>query len=560
MVSAQPQAVAQPVAAPVATPMSIGGDDMIGKMFGNYRLIRKLGAGEWGPVYGAVQTNMNRPVTLQLLGESRSADKSQFLAEASAKANVQHQHILSVYEAGEANGRTFYTREFIEGEHLAEYHRKSRPINDMTALRTIRIVAEGLSYLNQNKLSHLPLDASAVYIDSQGNPRLGNLATSRDSHPANQDEIRKLSQIVLQALPGSRAEEPGLQSMLAQMQKEGSAGYLSWGALLQAVRALEPKVIPADAIKLTAQDQAAIRAVELAKKAQKRQIVISLVMFFAFLWLVGGFLAWKFLFSSDERSLDDMIEIPAGPFVFQDGKKMSTDKPFWISKYEVTMGQYVKFLKHLEQNPGDAVKYDHPKQPKGKSHVPKDWKVWYGRASSGLKKFRVARFVPVDLNCPVFNVDFWDAYAYAQWRGHRLPTEIEWEKAARGPDGRKFPWGNAMELKGVNTAADYEKIPGPNSKPSSDGYTWFCPVDALSKDKSAYGAIGMGGNVYEWTDTWEKDMFPVVRGGSFMSVFKDGPDQGKPDVTATKRAPDVDPEIFDFFIGFRTASDIRPGK
>lgn len=563
--ASQPTAAPKPSAGPVSHPVAavLPGDQLIGMTFGNYRLIRQLGVGSWGPVYGAVQSNMNRPVALQLLDERRSAssdDRARFLAEASAKANVQHPHILSVYEAGEAHGRVFYTREFIEGDHLGSYIGKGRTVDDMTALRIARVVAEGLSHLNAHKNAHLPLDAAAIYVDPSGNPRLANIATASDVHPPTPLEIKTLSRILLQVLPGSMAQDPGLQAMLVKMQHEGVDGFPSWGALLQQIKALEPKVIPADAIKLTAQDQAAIRAVDLAKKSQKRQLVIGIVSFFLFLWAVAAFIAWKFFLSTGERSHEEMVLIPAGEFIYQDGEQKTVEKPFWISKHETTMGQYAAFLKYLEENPDQATAFDHPKQPPGKSHKPKDWDIWYGRASSPLSKYRVARFVPVDLNMPVFNVDFWDAWAFAKWKGQRLPTEVEWEKAARGVDGRLYPWGNTENFRKTNSAADYQINPGPHHKAKSDGHIWFAPVDALRDDKSPYGVIGMAGNVYEWTDTWADNKYPVIRGGSFMSVYKDGPQKGQPDVRITRRAANVDPEVFDVFIGFRTASDTPPEK
>ncbi len=114
---------------------------------------------------------------------------------------------------------------------------------------------------------------------------------------------------------------------------------------------------------------------------------------------------------------------------------------------------------------------------------------------------------------PVVFVNYHDAEAYCKWKGRRLPAEAEWEKAARGADGRRFPWGNDFDLKKVNTLGEY------------GGTT---PVGMFQDGKSPYGALDMAGNAQEWTSDWYlpypgndfKDAdygekFKVVRGGSW---------------------------------------------
>ncbi len=149
-------------------------------------------------------------------------------------------------------------------------------MDDATALQCIKVAAEALSYLNQQKIPHPPLTPDDVYLGRDGRARLNNLATLREGrNPPTQQDIRALSRMVSDCLPDRMAEDPGLaRAARAACCWTAAAGFLSWGALLQAVKALEPKVVPEDAFKLSARDAAALAAVNEAKRRQKRAVVL----------------------------------------------------------------------------------------------------------------------------------------------------------------------------------------------------------------------------------------------------------------------------------------------
>lgn len=115
---------------------------------------------------------------------------------------------------------------------------------------------------------------------------------------------------------------------------------------------------------------------------------------------------------------------------------------------------------------------------------------------------------------PVENVDWFNANEYCKWAGKRLPTEEEWEKAARGPNGNRYPWGMEFDMKKGN----FDR-----------GDT--VPVGSMPVDKSYYGVFDMGGNVMEWTSSWYKpypgstkeskdfgEKYRILRGGSGVVV------------------------------------------
>jgi formylglycine-generating enzyme required for sulfatase activity len=155
-------------------------------------------------------------------------------------------------------------------------------------------------------------------------------------------------------------------------------------------------------------------------------------------------------------------------------------------------------------------------------------------------------------NYPATGVTWHEARAYCEWRGQRLPSEAEWEKAARGPNGNEFPWGNQWDTSKTETGDDSEYEEG------------IAPVGAYPQDKSFYGAYDMGGNVFEWVADWygpypgsnyQSDNFgqknKVIRGGGggighyAVSYLFRG---------ATRQF--TDPEVMGEDVGFRCAKDL----
>ncbi|MDH7569479.1 MAG: formylglycine-generating enzyme family protein [Armatimonadota bacterium] len=209
-----------------------------------------------------------------------------------------------------------------------------------------------------------------------------------------------------------------------------------------------------------------------------------------------------------------LVYVPAGPFTMRSENGEDNEKPehpvdlpgYWIGKYEVTLGQFRQFMKETRYKPKGDI------EANGK-----------------------------DDRLPVVNVSWDDAVAYARWAGVRLPTEAEWEKAARGTDGREFVWGNEWPPpRGAGNFADFtmrrKEVGGIIIEGYDDGYAEAAPVGSFPAGASPYGCLDMAGNVWEWTSSVYKP-YPyraddgredpndgelhVVRGGGFHDPSRD---------------------------------------
>ncbi len=233
------------------------------------------------------------------------------------------------------------------------------------------------------------------------------------------------------------------------------------------------------------------------------------------------------------RSAGGMVSIPGGEFLSgDDRRRASVETPYRIDVTEVSNAQYRAFLAAATAHPR---RYAHPQEPETNSYLPRYWSEY--RAPL-FRKTAAARIAPFDEltfrlpDNPVVGVDWWDAYAFCRWANKRLPSELEWEKAARGVDGRIWPWGDRWARGKANIGGDkWGEV---------DGYIYAAPVISFGGGASVYGVLNMAGNVAEWTAE-----------GSLMG----GSSNASPSGVRTSARQHHERGYRSFNIGFRCADD-----
>lgn len=441
--------------------------------------------------YHARQGSIDRGVVLvrQKAAEVEQLGAS-FLRDVRAKAAIEHTGIGSVYEAGEAGGELYWTRELLAGRsftELCEGEHKYTP-RDVTGF--VKQLGRAMAHLEERGTKGAPLEVADLVLGEHGILRIQNLALAGERTPdETARDLRTAASVMHKLLQPELAGadlfgDTRLGRLFGLMMGQDEGVRISWTQVANTAQELEQSL--ASEVRVAAEEISRASRWRRIKRAGFAGTGGAILIVFVYALLLGR--------DSDAlfaRDLSGMASIPGGDYPNHEGKPAMVS-PFMIDAHEVTIAEYGEFLDALAgMGASQRRGYDHGSQPRTKlDHLPDDWLL----VLSAARKGATLNELKFDLNHPVTGVDWWDAYAYAKWKGGRLPTLREWLAVVALDD---------------------------NSTPYVEGWG---PVDQPSRSPGRLEIHGLAGNVAEWTQDSEVNpsfpmnaKSPVACGGSFLA-------------------------------------------
>ncbi len=531
-----------------------------GMQISSYVLQQRLADTEWGPAFQASQAGVNRPAQIIFYQNLGTYSAQEFINYFTQLAAIPHPNLITIIELGDFAGQPFVAQELWPGRPLSDFIASQIQLDSRQAAY---LAEQALNALRQ--LAHIPcrqITPSDLLISNTGVLKITHLHPVPGVAPATMaTQLSTLATILRNTLNPNARAEPRLNRLLDAM----ISGSVSVEQAALAFHSLQIEMAP---VQQRAETQEAKQIAAQIEKEERSKRTGLIILMLTMLTVTGAIVAFFYrdaileLIGSQQGKdfTNDMQRIPAGivQMEMQDPDNPSATIPmtistpeFWIGTFEVTIYEYAQFIRASRQQGFDRASIIHPDTPPTEDFIPHNWdKILAAAQKNGF--FGDSQLTP---RSPIFNVNYYSAYAYAKWRGKRLPTAEEWLKAARGQQGFNYPWGNEFDPSAANIGLDY--IPGdPRKGGEKDGYNGIAPVDSarLAKDTSPFGVRQMYGNVMEWTSSpgglrLGRETMRVM-GNSFSSEVE------RP-LSRPGSLP-LNPVSSNIFTGFRLASDKPP--
>ncbi len=493
-----------------------------GTVLSVYRVEDVVGEGGMGVVYRAHDSARARTVALKCLHTNLAGDpgiRGRFLREARLLREFTHPNVVAIHDVVEHEHLLAIVMEYVEGPSLARHLARWRARMPYDEIRTVFSgVLEAMEAAHARGIVHRDLKPENVLVrDDAGTlrPKVVDfgiakvlegttytmsgafLGTCRYMSPEqvrtpqaadHRADVYSLGVTLYELVTGKVPFDDGSHFAVMMAHVSGTPRPPSelrpdvppaLERLILDALAKEPKDRPQSCAAFRARLDAALEAAAPASHA-------------------ASILSTRPLASSiRESDGTEMVLVPGGPFAMGPGRRPVYLDAFYVDRTPVTNAQFKTFVDVTGYAPIDA----------GRDRFLAHWR------SGAFPRGRAHH--------PVVNVSWDDANAYAAWAGKRLPTEAEWEKAARGTDGRAYPWGRSS--------------PTPSHANFGKAHRGTTPVDAFPDGASPWGVLDLAGNVWEWCEDGDDPEFyengpthnprsprrstsggRVVRGGSWM--------------------------------------------
>jgi serine/threonine protein kinase len=490
-------------------------DTWIGKSLGSYKINDLIGQGGSGRVYRANHTFIERAAAIKVLrADLDTADEhhERFLQEARTIAQMRHPHIVQLYDFGKFRNTYYMVMEYVEGDSL-EMRLKAgqasgRLLPGVEVWRIIKQMGEALTYIHEQGIIHRDIKPANILLTRDGNVVISDFGVAKLLAGYGNTTTGTITGTPAYMSPEQALGQPidhraDLYSM-AVIVYEMLVGRVPFTGTLPVTVILKHLNEPPPPLRQF--NPAIPRHVEavllkvLSKRPENRYQTVS--EFLQALANATRTMQDESAFASAEHVKTvigpdgkEYIHIPEGEFWM--GSRHDSDAPmrriyldgYYISRYPVTNAEYHTFV--------EATDY----------MAPEHWQ-------DGIYPAWAA-------DHPVTYVSWHDAVAYCRWARGRLPSEAEWEKAARGTDEREYPWGNKFDPSRCNSRESGIELTTAVGK--------FSPAG-----DSPHGVGDVAGNVWEWVLDWSapgygdsvnlrNPMGPatgkakVIRGGSYLN-------------------------------------------
>lgn len=538
---------------------------------GKYELTEFLGGG-MSHVYRATDTLIGRTVAVKILTPEGANDpevKERFLLEARMAGNINHENVISIYDFGEIEGYPYLVMEFLQGDSLKTLIRDGRTGDLHQRLLIAVQAARALEYIHSQNIIHRDVKPDNIHVNLKGTVKLidfgiakvADLSRTRagyvlgtpyymapeqvrgeavtplvdvyafgvllfelmaDVRPFKADSVEQIfHRILFEPFDFGPLTQAGVSGPLYDLIVQSVAKNASErpSSLREVRERLEALLAPPPAAAAPQVPEAEV------KRPLVSPLALAMIGVLLLAAIGGAYFALRpkppeVLAATIDTPTGAMVLVPAGMFLSGENKEQSSLPDYYIDKTEVTNAAYVQYAMARSRPLPEGYSAGHEQDP-------------------------------------VTNITIDDARDFARWAGKRLPSMLEWEKAARGKDGQSYPWGNDADAKAANVAN------------GDTGTLW--PADRAAKDISPFGVLNMGGNASEFVDQLRTPSADAVkyfsgllnpppqsneswytfRGGSYRLPLQAAVTYEWGAIPARFHGPDL---------GFRCARDAHPAK